>query len=82
MILKDSVSHSLPPSVPDQTLWAPMPVQLRDWFAGQALAALLGNLARVLPDKGEPYQAACAAYASCAYAMADAMIAARAEERT
>ena len=44
---------------------------LRDWFAGQALAALLGGSAR--PVSGLSAED----YAATAYKMADALIAAR-----
>lgn len=51
---------------------------LRDWFAGQALAGLLGNLTRPAIN-GEPVLDP-DGYAKVAYASADAMLAERSKK--
>lgn len=55
-----------------------MGMTLRDWFAGQAAASVCGGLAsaQISTGKGDA-----AVIAAAAYMMADAMLAARAEDR-
>lgn len=50
---------------------------LRDWFAGQALAALVPTVKIV----GSSPEAAAAGYAEDAYVLADAMLEARSNDR-
>jgi hypothetical protein len=52
---------------------------LRDWFAGQALIAIIGAREFRLPVRQNPADEARRQAAGCAYKLADAMLQARAK---
>jgi hypothetical protein len=49
-------------------------LELRDWFAGQALAGILSKAHYPRQDSGEPFDHFAASVTTSAYRIADAMI--------
>lgn len=69
------IAHSDAPGAP----YAELGMSLRDWFAGQAIGAVINSCASDTREGGETFEAM---FARKAYGVADAMIRARSTPET